>query len=261
MKLLSIRPHSSIANYVSNIVVLQDDNFYEEWVIPLIAKGAPSIAFQVTGRASGKNKETDSLVLYGQNIKPFEFRAFGHLTIIAYFLYPHILKTFFGFDANEATDLSVDLSLLQPARAINLKEQLVNATSLDIRLQLINNYILRLADLARTDINNSILFATKSIQKSNGLMPLRSIQNELRVTERTFQRLFEFHVGVSPKTFSRICQFHSAFQQLENGQFHKLGDIAYENGYADQSHLIRAFKEFTNYSPGEYLKLSSAFRE
>ena len=81
------------------------------------------------------------------------------------------------------------------------------------------------------------------------------------MSERTFQRLFESNVGISPKMFSRICQFHSAFQQLDEGRFTKLSDIAYQNGYADQSHMIRTFKEFTNVSPKEYLHLSSGFRE
>jgi AraC-like DNA-binding protein len=88
---------------------------------------------------------------------------------------------------------------------------------------------------------------------------LRSLQEELRTTERSFQRLFEAQIGVSPKVFSRICQFQPAFRQLSQGQFSKLSDIAYDNGYADQSHLIRAFREFTGLTPGEYLERTTAF--
>jgi len=32
----------------------------------------------------------------------------------------------------------------------------------------------------------------------------------------------------------------------------KLSDVAYENGYADQSHFIRSFREFTGYTPSQY---------
>jgi AraC-like DNA-binding protein len=35
-----------------------------------------------------------------------------------------------------------------------------------------------------------------------------------------------------------------------------LSDIAFENGYADQSHYVRAFKEFTNITPKDYLKFA-----
>jgi AraC-like DNA-binding protein len=258
MKLKALQPHISIANYVHSIIVLEDDNLKNECVIPLIAKGLPSIVFQLTGAAT--NNGNAHLVLYGQNLKPFDFHALGHLTIIAYFLHPHILNNFFGFDANEVTDLSIDLSFTQPAKDFNLKERLLNAASLNERLQLMNNYVLELASGIRTDINKGIAFATCAIQKSAGLVSLKNIQNELRVTERTFQRLFDHHVGLSPKVFCRICQFDAAFQQLGSGQFSKLGDIAHQNGYADQSHLIRVFKEFTNISPKEYLKQSEPFQ-
>jgi AraC-like DNA-binding protein len=248
----------SIASYVHSIVVLEDNGLKNDYIIPLIAKGLPSITFQVTGSAS--NNGGSNLVLYGQNLKPFEFRVSGHLTMIAYFLHPHILNNFFGFDANEATDLSIDLNFIQPAKDVNLKEQLLNAPSLHAQLQLMNDLILKIAGAIRTDTNKAIAFATNAIQKNNGLIPLKNIQEELQVTERTFQRLFEHHVGISPKTFSKVCQFNSAFQQLGNKDFSKLGDIAYQNGYADQSHLIRIFKEFTNVSPKEYLRQSAAFQ-
>src|SRR5258705_2256468 len=132
MKVQSILPHPSISNYVHEIVVLEDYNLPYDMVIPLIAKGYPSIAFQTTGSKlpSGKDNKIDNVVLYGQNIKPFELYITGHLTIIAYFLYPHLLKTFFGFNARESADLSIDVSLLQPAKRMDLKERLINATSL-----------------------------------------------------------------------------------------------------------------------------------
>src|SRR4051812_30849084 len=123
MKLQSFQPHISIAGYVHSIVVLEDDDLPDECLIPLIAKGLPSIVFQLTGSAN--NNGNAHLVLYGQNLKPFEFYASGHLTIIAYFLHPHILNNFFGFDANEVTDLTIDLGFTQPAKDINLKEQLL----------------------------------------------------------------------------------------------------------------------------------------
>jgi AraC-like DNA-binding protein len=33
-------------------------------------------------------------------------------------------------------------------------------------------------------------------------------------------------------------------QMIEKGSFEKLSDVAFESGYADQSHFIRSFKEF-----------------
>jgi AraC-like DNA-binding protein len=155
---------------------------------------------------------------------------------------------------------------------MGLKSQLMNTCSLDGRLELLNEFVRKLARLPYLPVNKEIIFATQTIQKNRGLFPLKRIQSELNMTERTFQRLFESHVGVSPKLFGRICQFQSAFQQvsqlhqinqlhqgnqqysgLQNHSF-RLSDIAYENGYADQSHFIRVFREFTNHPPRDYFK-------
>jgi AraC-like DNA-binding protein len=58
--------------------------------------------------------------------------------------------------------------------------------------------------------------------------------------------------------YSRVCQFNTAFQQLNHYHFIKYSDIAYDNGFADQSHFIRVFKEFTNLTPSDYLQKTKA---
>jgi len=74
----------------------------------------------------------------------------------------------------------------------------------------------------------------------------------LLLSEKSFERKFKQGVGISPKLFSRICRFQAALNQLRNNHYRKLSDVAYENGYADQSHFIRAFKEFAGFSPQQY---------
>lgn len=261
MQVLSFLPQPSISSYVSSIVVIENNNIYRQAILPLIPNGYPSITFQITdtGIFISKDSNIDNLVLYGQNTRPIELYTRGYVVIIAYFLYPHMLKALFDIDAKEFTGINVDLNLMEPARGMRLKEQLLNATSLDKRLELMDNYILKLTGRYKPAVNHTIALATQAIQKSGGTKPITQVQDELFVTERTLQRLFELHVGVSPKTFSRVCQFHSALQQLNQNQFSAMSDVAFESGYADQSHLIRAFKEFTNYTPLEYLKTASEF--
>jgi AraC-like DNA-binding protein len=240
-----LSPPPSIADYISYKIVLEEPHLPHDLVIPFIANSYPGIVFQSTG-------DREDLLLYGQTVQPIDFYATGRLTIIAYFFYPPLLKAFFGFDAKEWTDRQLDLGLLPSARG--LREQISNAPTPEARMQLMDNYIMRLAGTAPHDANNALVYATRRIQKANGLVSLQELQQELCVTERTFQRLFETHVGVTPKMFRKICQFNAAFQQLNQRKFTRLADIAYEHNYADPSHFIRIFREFTRRSPGEYLK-------
>lgn len=255
----SIRPHAAVAPYISDIVVLHEGQLVDNMVLPLIAKGLPSIVFQTTGShtTNGNPHSLNNLVLYGQNIKPFDLLISGHLTMVAYFLHPHLLHTFFGFHAAEVKDMSIDLSDLGPARQSRLKEQLLNASSLEKRLELLNVFVLKLSSRRHFEVNATIHFATQTIRHSHGLVPLAKIQREMSISERTFQRLFETHVGLAPKVFSKVCQFDNAFQQIAQKKYVRLSDVAYENGYADQSHLGRVFREFTNLSPKEVARTFS----
>jgi AraC-like DNA-binding protein len=94
------------------------------------------------------------------------------------------------------------------------------------------------------------------IHQSDGNISLKNIQKDLQLSERSFERRFKQCVGVSPKLFSRICRFQASLAQLRKNGYNKLSDIAYENEYADQSHFIRAFKEFAGFSPVQYQKKS-----
>lgn len=263
MKLQILFPPLSIAEYVSHIFVIEDCNLHIDTGLPLLANGYPSISFQVTdgGTVILGGEKMQHLVLNGQSIQPAKLYTPGQLTMITYFLFPHAIKSFFGFDANELTDLNIDLNDLQPAREMGLVDRLLNDHSLEMRLKLLNDYVSRLMLNSRTDINKAILFAAEIIRKNRGQVQLDHIHREVHSTERTFRRAFEYHVGVSPKMYCRICQFDAAFRQLNQGRFYKLSDIAYQNGYADQSHLIRAFREFTNVTPREYLKSVEDFQQ
>ncbi|MEJ7662748.1 MAG: helix-turn-helix domain-containing protein [Hymenobacter sp.] len=72
------------------------------------------------------------------------------------------------------------------------------------------------------------------------------------MSERSFQRRFKQAVGVSPKLFARICQFQDSLAQLRRAEYEKLSDIAYAHDYADQSHHIRAFREFAGSTPRQF---------
>jgi AraC-like DNA-binding protein len=261
MKVQTLTPPPAIADYVSSIVVLENNSMFYEAVLPLIANGYPSITFQLTdpARILGAGKKSHHLVLYGQNTRPIQLYTAGEITVIAYFLYPYMLPSLFGYNAKELTDQGIDLSYDDPAREMNLKEQLLNAPSLNGRLELMNSYVLRLVQSKKIRVNDTISFATRLIQKNKGTLLMNELRKEVYTTERTLQRLFEQHIGLTPKMYSRICQFNAAFRQLNQNKFSDMIDVALENGYADQSHLIRAFKEFTHYSPLEYVKEAADF--
>ena len=66
--------------------------------------------------------------------------------------------------------------------------------------------------------------------------------------------MFIKSIGISPKKFSDVIKLHHFLKRLKKEQPGKnLTSLAYEAGYADQSHLIKEFKKFTGMTPRTYI--------
>lgn len=62
-------------------------------------------------------------------------------------------------------------------------------------------------------------------------------------------RVFHERVGLSPKRYCRIARFQSALRFAGTGPAVDWARVAVEAGYADQSHLIAEFREFSGLTP------------
>lgn len=255
MKINHLLPAASIAAYVDRVLVIEETQLATPFMLPLYANGVPTILFKSVKGKIG-SQPADHLTLFGQTILPELLHLDESFTLIAYFFKPYTLPMLFGVAAHELTDKPIDLNLVFNQTSSALQERLVNAPDTESMLALLNDYILKLISRSK-NASPYIQYAATAIANDPSKESLLNIQKELYITERTFQRLFEKHIGVAPNLYRRICQFNSAFTQLNKRQYDKLSDLAYQNGYADQSHYTRAFKEFTNITPTEYLNFGS----
>ena len=242
------KPTVKVSEYIQDILIIENYQVTIPFCLPLFANGTPTLLFHT---AQGQLKNGSGyLTLFGQTIFPDKLQLKDNFTLIAYFLKPYSLISLFGISPLELTDKPVDFNLL--SKKTDLQEQLLNAGTVSEMILLLDNYIFSLIPKNKTD-KPLIEYAAGKIVDNPTRNILSAIQKDICVTERTLQRMFEKNIGVSPNQFRKIHQFNRAFCQLKNRQFQNLSDIAYDNGYADQSHYIRAFKEFTNITPKEYL--------
>lgn len=255
MKVQQLKPATRLAPYVERVLVLEHDELLTPFALPLFANGSPTLLFTSVRGQIGENKTTH-LTLFGQTVLPETLTLPAHFLLIAYFFKPYILLPVFGVPPTELTDKPIDLHLLAPRRTLELQERLLHSGSSESCLALLDDYIAGLAAAAETE-NSPMTYAADQIAARTAPAILTTIQKELHITERTFQRQFEKHIGLTPNQYRRICQFHNAFQQLNQERSGKLTDIAFRHGYADQSHYIRAFREFTHITPKDYLNFGA----
>lgn len=256
MNVRNLKPAAEVAEYVERILVIENHQMITPFSLPLFANGLPTLLFKST-RGIINNTITTHLTLFGQTILPETIRFDEDFTAIAYFFKPWSLSAVFDVPARELTDKPVDLNLVMPKKATELQDRLLNAGTVESMIALLDQFILHLVAVSKRE-SDLIKYAVSRI--AGQPLPEISIllQNELHITEKTFRRTFEKNIGIAPNLYRRICQFNAAFQQLNDRNFEKLSDIAFQHGYADQSHYIRSFREFTNITPKDYLNFGGS---
>lgn len=264
MKFQQIQPPECLKDYIRYYWVLES-NAME--MLPrtfaAIADGNPGIIFHQSdsGKFYQENKELPNIFLYGQTTKYTELISPGNFRNIGVYFYPHAIRSIFGFNAAELTDSCVDISLIPSKDFKSLSEQLLNTPGLNDQIGILSAYLFSQVEKNGGLQNRLTSYVITKIFEAKGDVNLKLLQDDLRLSERSFERRFKFDVGISPKLFSRIFRFQAAMNLLREKNFHKLSDIAYAHNYADQSHFIRCFKEFAGLSPYQFQKKSTELIE
>lgn len=133
--------------------------------------------------------------------------------------------------------------------AKNIQSQLADAGNLDLKLQLLQNFLLKQLETAAPDPIYD--FCINRISYSNGLISVAKLEKATGYSSRWLQRKFAEHLGTSPKNLAEIVRFKQFYQAYSTGApAHDLKQLIYQY-YYDQSHFLRAFKRFTGTTPTE----------
>ena len=81
---------------------------------------------------------------------------------------------------------------------------------------------------------------------------LSELTAEVGYSRRHFIKKFKHGVGLAPKAYMRVMRFQKAVNEIEAGDF-DWAEIALESGYYDQSHFINDFRNFSGFTPSDYL--------
>ena len=99
--------------------------------------------------------------------------------------------------------------------------------------------------------------------QSHGQTDMDELAGMVSVNRRNIERRFATSIGMSPKQLSRAVRLQATLRMLEQKNFTSLTSLAYENGYYDQAHFIKDFKEFTGIKPKSFyarnLRLAALF--
>jgi len=236
----------ALKDAVQTILILDSTDPPGPEDLPIFTNGMPALL------CTYQNKE-NHLTLFGKTVPTERWAEWGNATLIAFFFKPFAIGPVFKLPAQQLKNEAVELNRWNPQKAMALTIQLTCAQSTAEKMEVLHQFVL--SQVTANQRESAIIgYATDKILENPEADVLAQMLQELNLTERTFQRIFKKYVGITASEYRRICQFQLAFYQLKSGQFDKLTDVAYDNGYFDQSHYIRSFKEFAATTPHDYLQ-------
>jgi AraC-like DNA-binding protein len=156
--------------------------------------------------------------------------------------------------ACELKDQRVDLPELLHAELRRLPERMAEAKSDAERVRLLERELnARRAQLRADD--RRLRAATSELRLSGGAKRVRELAVDTGVSERQLERLFQERVGVGPKIFARVMRLQRVVTLLRSDaaelRARSQAELALEAGYADESHLLRDFRELAAATPRE----------
>lgn len=158
-----------------------------------------------------------------------------------------------GIPAFELRDNIIGLEEIFSKEGIEIEEKLAEASTIQEELNILNLFFTSIALKNCNEKEQIVSASINFILKNKGLISNSQLVKFTGYTDRHIERLFMESIGINPKNFANIIKLHSFLQQLKNkSDKTNLTEIAYNAGYADQSHLIKEFKKHTGMTPSLY---------
>ena len=154
------------------------------------------------------------------------------------------------------TDLEIKGDVLMDGIAAEVAE----CTSMEERSEVfLKHYGKKSGEMDETSSDRCLEhYLRKRIYESKGGVSISRLAEETAYSECYLRRVFKKTHGISPKSFEKFVRFQNVLGQLTRcGDETGLEEIALENGYYDQSHMINEFKSFAGITPENYQKMVS----
>jgi len=202
-------------------------------------------------------------MVLGQITEPLYIEPIGRVDVFSVRFYPGGFMPFVTLPLTDMENRDVELEELFGKDGVSLEHNVLGAGTTSERIQHVETFLLDKLKDAKT-IHHIVKSTVDAILSSGGRLSVEQVSKEVVASRRQLERRFSSAVGLSPKQLAKIIRLQTALKMLLNGEATSLTDLSYENGYYDQAHFIKDFKEFTGLSPKAFysadnLKLSSIF--
>lgn len=97
--------------------------------------------------------------------------------------------------------------------------------------------------------------AIAQMMQSHGALSIRTLSDQIGISQNHLGTHFKRLVGVTPKELARLIRFEHVLHAIDPVQPVNWAQVAHQCGYYDQAHFNKDFAAFTGHNPTDYLQL------
>lgn len=257
MKVRNFKPAPPLQPFISGYKIIESDIGRVNRILP---NTSVAMAFRIRGTnmnySNGGNRIMPGMIVSGMQKSP---RLIGYTedtaTLVILFKEGGA-SAFFREPLHRLFGESVSLdNLIHPAQVRTISNQLSDVANNEESIPIIEQFLLGMMHHGAAD--RLVSTATQQINYANGFIRIRDLRNQLCISKDAFEKRFRKVVGASPKQFASIVRMSSIIRK--NRSREELLNAAFEAGFFDEAHFIKAFRQFTGQNPTDFAKSGPAW--
>lgn len=187
--------------------------------------------------------------LNGLSTRPSVVTAPQGACVIFVELFPHACSLLFSESMIQFQNKSVDINNITKNWQNRLQQ--FDDSEIYAKCQIVQDFLVaQLPDSMSYKIEKS-MHIVKSISDVGGFKSLSWHLDKSGMSERSLERLFNEHVGVSPKKYIDIIKLQNVILLLQS-KSSNIAYIAQDAGFSDESHFNKWIRRLTGFTPGYF---------
>lgn len=250
------KPREELRPYVRYYWTLKCEEPFRVLTFPI---GCPQMIFHRGSPLSIPELSTmqNSCTVSGQVNFPAHIASYGNTEMIVAVFYPHTIGLFIDTPPSVFYNQEISGYDIENRQLSQLADHIFECKDSAQAISLIEQWLI---SLIKPSLNIKRIGAALSTMLFNPSTQVGRLAEIACLGKEQFMRVFRECVGMNPKEYGRIVRFQRALRmmQLESCDY---ADIAYTNGYADQSHFIRDFHKFSGMTPRQLAEYQTPYSD
>jgi AraC-like DNA-binding protein len=209
---------------------------------------------QIVEHVDGRPPRSYDALAGGLHTTPAVITHAGCQSGIQLQVHPDAARALFGMPAGELAGTDGDADVVLGRLVERIRNRIGEAATWGERFTVLDDELGALVTREATaGPPAAVVNAWRLLRSSGGAVPIGTLAAAVGYSDRRLSTLFDAEIGLTPKIAARVIRFDRARRAVQVAAPGRLGRIAVEHGYSDQSHLVRDFVAFTGRSPTKWL--------